>query len=174
MCMGIPEGNGKNNYRVVPNYFLKLAVPIVVPIAIFYFFKTFKIFGVKFSFSSLTSKPRELDRFGPCFHAYWYFIKIYWNQTRFIFHYNFINVWFPIFSSNGETKVEPEPKEETAQSESSRHCPHWPPCYAHYRPKRVSPQSHPACCPRLAVWIEEADRNGSETLPLLSANSCGR
>ncbi len=64
----------------------------MVPIAIFYF-STFKIFffGVKFSFSSLTSKRRELDRFGPCFYAYWY-----WNQKRFIFHYKFINIWHHI------------------------------------------------------------------------------
>jgi hypothetical protein len=57
MFMGIPEGRvrsmgGSHMGKVVPIILkLKLTVPIVVPIAIFYF-STF--FGVKFSFSSLT------------------------------------------------------------------------------------------------------------------------
>jgi hypothetical protein len=73
--------NGKVNYIGGPDYF-KISGPIVVPIAIFYL--TFKIFslGLKKLVSSLTSKPRELDRFRPCFNAYWYLTN-YWNQ-RFI------------------------------------------------------------------------------------------
>ena len=66
MCMGIPEGRvrsmgGSRMGKVVP-IILKLTVPIMV-----------KIFSLGSKLvSSLTSKPRELDRFRPYFHAYCY------------------------------------------------------------------------------------------------------
>jgi hypothetical protein len=62
MCMGIPEGRGKK--QMVP-------IKISGPDRDILFSKYFS-FGVKFSFSSLTSKPRELDRFRPYVHAYCY------------------------------------------------------------------------------------------------------
>ncbi len=105
---------------------------IVIPIGTF--ISIFKIFGVKFSFSSLTSKRRELDRFRPCFHAYWYLTN-YWNQKvhfplQFIKHSN--NYFF---QHHGKTKANSKSEKEGTEGQSSRGRPHWPSTF-HYRSAR--------------------------------------
>ena len=95
MCMGIPEGRvgymGGSHMGKVSKGWSLIEIYIGGPDDfsnsnrgpdrdILIYFQLSKIFYFRLwvyikLVSSLTSKPRELDRFRPCFYAYWY-----WNQ----------------------------------------------------------------------------------------------
>jgi hypothetical protein len=99
----------------VVNIKLNLAVPIAVPITIIYF-STFKYFLLWFKLKliwSLTSKPRELDRFRPCFYAYWYFEEIIGTKLGSCFIAILLTFDFPFFlASKWGNQNQPKVKEE--------------------------------------------------------------